>query len=384
MDLLFVCGEAPTAAHPRPHGLLRALARRGHSVTVLFADEAGTTFDDLGDQGRHLMPVRRRRLAETFAMEAQPGRYDLVHIDMGAAPLLARVTTGLPSVLDAVICASMRRERALRSQSPLARAAQSPWLTQQRREEAALLKRFSRVIMAAEADAAALRILAGDVEGQGSIHLVPSPLDTERLRPPQRLRDQATVLVDLRELTRHEAGLALAHTTAVMTALWETRGDARLTVLGAVPFGTAGRLAGDPRVVFTGAVNDPYGHLATATLVLVPVEPLLALPHSALEAMATGAALVARPALAGDLGPPARDTLLAADTPAAQAGLILALLDDPPLRGRLGRAGRKLVELEHSWERALGALENVYAAATGSAIAEWRLELGMDRPRLGE
>jgi glycosyltransferase involved in cell wall biosynthesis len=207
-------------------------------------------------------------------------------------------------------------------------------------------------------------------------------VDTRRLRPPLRLRDPATILVDLRQLTRHEVGVALANAAATMSVLWAERADVRLTVLGHVPFGAAGRLATDPRVVFTGPVQDAAGHLGAATLVLTPVEPLVGLPVSVLEALASATPLVTGSTLAADLGAAPGEVVLAADTPVAQAGLALALLDDPPYRGRLGRAGRSLVEQSHSPERTLEALEHVYAAATGSAIAEWRLELGMDRPRL--
>ncbi len=384
MDLLFVCSEAPTTAHPRPNGLIAALARRGHSVTLLFADEAGTAFDDLAEHCRQLLPVRRRQLVDAVRAEAQPGRFELVQLDVPTAALLPE-RLALPSVLDAVVCASLRRERSLRAQGPLARAAQSAWLPHLRRDEAALLARHSRVIVAAEADAVALRALAGHAgDGQGQIHVVPSPINLARFGPPMRLRDPATLLLDLRDLARHEAAAALASVATTMATIWAQRAEARLTVLGALPFGAAGRLAGNPRVVFTGPVHDPRGHLASATMILAPVEPSATAPHAALQALATATPLIVRAVLARDLCAVASEELLVADTPDEQAQAAMALLDDAPFRGRLGRGGRRMAERQHSWERAVDALEHVYAAATGSALAEWRLELGMDRPQLAE
>ena len=384
MDLLFVCSEAPTTAHPRPNGLIAALARRGHSVTLLFADEAGTAFDSLAEYCRQILPVRRRQFVEAVRAEAQPGRFELVQLDGPTAALLSEPLP-LPNVLDAVVCSSLRRERSLRAQGPLVRAAQSAWLPHLRRDEAALLARHSRVIVAAEADAVAMRTLAG-TEGdcQGKIHVVPSPIDLARFGPPTRLRDPATLLLDLRELARYEAAAALASIATTMAVIWAQRADTRLTVLGALPFGAAGRLAGDPRIVFTGPVHDPRGHLAAATMILAPVEPSATAPHAALQALATATPLIVRAALARDLCAVASEELLVADTPDEQAQAALALLEDAPFRGRLGKGGRRLAERQCSSQRAVDALEHVYAAATGSALAEWRLELGMDRPRLAE
>lgn len=380
MDLLFISGEAPSAAHPRSLGLIAALARRGHSITLVFADEAGTTFDDLEGACRRVLPIRRRHLAEVVACEAASGSYDIAHLDRSAAGML-HTQLPLPTVLDAVVCASLRAERAQRTLGPLARAAQSARVPALRREEAGLPARYTRVVVATEEDAACLRALSGaDADRQSAIHVVPCPVDLERFAPPTRLRDPATLLVDMRELSRGEATAASATLAATLPIIWAERADVRLTVLGHLPFGAAGKLAGDPRVVFTGTVHDPRGHLAAATIVVAPVETAGVL-CSALEAMATGTALVGRSSLARDLGAAPGEELVVAEASHNLAWSALTLLDDAPLRGRIGRAGRRLVERGHTWERVVVALENVYEAATGSTIAEWRLEVGLAGPR---
>lgn len=383
MDLLVLCAEAPTAAHPRPHGLIAALARRGHSVTLLFADEAGTTFDDLAEHCRQMLPVRRRRLAAAARAEAANGAYDLAHVDGPAAGLLGD-RPGLPCVLDLATCGSLRRARAVGFLGPIARLTHLVTLPARRRAEAALVARFSRVIVATNEDAAALRRLGKGGDERSNIHVVPSTIDTERFAPPTSLRDPATLLLDLRELSRAEARAALGAVSSTMPLIWAQRADIRLTVLGPLPLGAAGPLSGDPRVVFTGPVHDPRGHLGSATLALAPFGPAASAPHAALEALATGTALVAGTALARDLAAAPGLELATADTPRQIAATALALLDNPPYRGQLGRAGRRLVERHHSWERAVASLEEVYGAATGAPLAEWRLEVGMDRPRPSE
>lgn len=383
MDLLVLCAEAPTAARPRPHGLIAALARRGHSVTLLFADEAGTAFDDLAEHCRQVLPVRRRLLPRRARAEAASGAYDLVHVDGPAAGLLGR-RPPLPAVLDMAVCASLRRGRAVSFLGPIARLTHLAALPALRQAEAALVGRFSRVVVASEEDAKALRSLGGAGDERSTVHVAPSVIDTERFAPPLSLRDPATLLVDLRGLSRAEARAALAVASATMPLVWAQRGEVRLTVIGPLPIGAAARIAGDPRVVFTGPVHDPRGHLAAATMALAPFGPAATAPHAALEAMATGTALVAGAALARDLAAAPGRELATADTPRQIAAATLALLDDPPYRGQLGRAGRKLVARNHSWERAAAALEQIYGAATGAPLAEWQLEVGMEGPRPAE
>jgi glycosyltransferase involved in cell wall biosynthesis len=383
MDLLFLCAEAPTASQPRPHGLIAALARGGHRVTLLFIDEAGTAFDDLAVHCHTVIPVRRREFRARVHAEGATGAYDLVHVDGPAARFVERLE--LPTVLDAAVSASLRHDRAIGFLGPFAqlgRLAQRPGLSE---SEAALIRRFNSVIVAAEEDAAALRELVDpERDSPAPIYVVPNVVDMERFAPPLSLRDPASLLLDLRWLSRAEARAALAMMAATLPIIWRQRAEVRLTIVGAPPIGAASGLAGDPRVVFAGSVHDARGHLASATMALAPLCPAATSCHSALEALATGTALVASRHIAHELGARAGHELMVADTPAQLAAAALALLEDPPYRGQIGRAGRRLAEHNHCWERALHGLEDIYAAVTGSPIAEWRLEVGMKWPRAGE
>jgi len=380
MDVLFVCAEAPTGERPRPHGIIAALARFGHAITLVFADQAGTTFDDLSPSCRRILPVRHERdLVAAVRSEVASGQFDLVHLDARTAARIGRPLT-VPTVVDAVTCVSQRMEHTLRADGLLARIAHTLTLARTRRREAARLWPYHHVIVATEHDVGALSAIGVSKETGIHVYAVPSPVDLERFAPPMRLRDPATFLLDLRDLSRHEAGLALHLAARAMPAIWVVRADARLIVLGNVAQRHAGRIAADPRLVFAGAVHDPRGHLATATVALAPLASTTAAPQAALEALATGLPLVACSQIARDLAGTDGEHLLVADEPLALARIALALLNDAPYRGRLGRAGRRLVGREHSWERTAAALEDVYAAATGSALAEWRLEVGLHRP----
>lgn len=379
MRILMISPAAPTRERPRAHGLIAALARAGHSLTLVFVDRAGTAFDGLTDACERIVPVRHARALD-MAVQAElaVAPYDLAHLD-GAAAALVEAPLPLPAVIDAGACALLRRERAAREGGPLQRLAGAVRAARARRCQRAAVAHRVRVLVASAADAWALRAL---VPAPPEVHVVPCPVDLERFAPPAALREQASVLLDLRGLERAEAVAAIDLAHAALSQVWAQRADIRLTVLGRAPLGGAGRLAGDDRVTFTGATSDPRGHLARATLALAPLLPVAAPAHAPLEAMATAAPVVAAPRVAEHLGAiPGHEVAVAADA-AGWAAAILALLDDPPYRGRLGRAGRRLVELRHSPQVIAALLENIYAAALGSPIADWRMAVGLGAPQL--
>lgn len=380
MDVLLVCGAAPTINHPRTHGFIAALARYGHSVTLVFADRAGTAFDDLSRYCRQVIPVRHRRdLAGVVYGLIAGERFDLAHLDNRAATLLGRPLP-IPTVVDAVTCLSRRLEHATRCNLPLARVRHVARLARLRRQEFQRLAPFEHIILAAEDDLRALRAMGiGETTG-AHMYTVPSTLDLQRLAPPFNLREPATVLLDLRDLSRSEARRALRLAAAALALIWRTRPDVRLTVLGASARRLHGALATDPRVAFVNPVRDARIYLTGATLALAPVAPTATTPHSALEAMATALPLAACERLALDVGGRDGEELLVAEGPSELARATLVLLNEPLIRGRLGRAARRLMERRHGWELAAIALTDVYAAATGSSLAEWRLQVGLNRP----
>lgn len=381
MRILLICASAPTRERPRAHGLLAAMARAGHVVTLVFVDRAGTTFDDLSEHCERIVPVRRRaNLVAAVRAELDAAPYDLAQVDGPAVRLVGRPLP-IPTVIDVGPCAAMRRERAARAGGLLLRAARAAQAARARRCQAAAIALGARLLIATQEDAWAWRTLA---PASGEVTVVPSPVDLGRFASPLALRDQGTILLDLRDLDRAEAVAAMRHAYATMTIVWAQQAEVRLTVLGRAPFGGAGRLAGDARVDFTGPVGDPSGDLARATMVLAPVVPGGAPAHAPLEAMATGAAVVTTPTLASDLGAAPGSEVVIASGAAGWAAAILGLLNDPPYRGRVGRAGRRLVELRHGPRPVVAALESVFAAAAGSAIAAWRLEVGLGAPRLDE
>jgi glycosyltransferase involved in cell wall biosynthesis len=120
--------------------------------------------------------------------------------------------------------------------------------------------------------------------------------------------------------------------------------------------------AGDTRIETTGPVDDSVAELARARVVVAPLLAGSGTRIKILEAWAAGRAVVST--RIGAEGLPAADgeNLLLADSPAEFLDRITRLLQDAPLRRRLGDAGRRLVERQLCWPAAWRLLEEALAA----------------------
>ena len=126
----------------------------------------------------------------------------------------------------------------------------------------------------------------------------------------------------------------------------------RVHFLGNVPQDDVGAWFGAADVVAIPSVRDDSGNVD-------------GLPNTALEALASGTAVVATGA--GGLGSVVLDGQTGATVPerdgAALARAIADLLRDPDRRTRLGTAGRALVEARFGWDAAAARFESAYDRA---------------------
>lgn len=373
MHILMLCAAAPTTDRPRTHGLLTAMARSGHTVSVIFIDGAGTAFDALSDRCHTLIPVARRAgLARRVIDELARYKFDLVHLE-GEVLKDAGLPLPLPTVVDLTTCLPQGQERNARAAGFVARTAHvvQKWYTG--RSALTGLSEEQRLIVASNEALWAYETLGHATRRP---EVVATPVDIERFGPLFQLRDRAKLLLDLRDFTPLERMSVLVAAHRVMAGVWQVRPDVHMQVLGPPPAGALRVFAKESRIHFTGAIRDARPYLATATLALVPALPGRNPLYAPLEALALGLPLLAIPALARELEAIAGHELLVAADAAQMAQTALTLLDDPSYCGHIGRAARRLVERRHSYHAAGIALENVYASASGCALAEWRLEVG--------
>jgi glycosyltransferase involved in cell wall biosynthesis len=112
-----------------------------------------------------------------------------------------------------------------------------------------------------------------------------------------------------------------------------------------------------------GFVEELGPHLRSATVAVAPMRAGAGQQLKVLEAMASGAPVVATSAVAAALEASPGDGLLVAETPEAFAGTVVALVRDPGRARSLAARGRRFVESRYTWERSTALLEEQHEAA---------------------
>ena len=406
MRLLFLSPNPPSPIRVRPYQLARALAARGHRLTLAFpvggdaeaADAAALAAEGFAVVGASIgagqrllnlagallrggplqahwawQPRLLARLEREIARAAGGGDpYDLAHVEhLRGARFGLALRPRLPVAWDSVDCISALFEQA-RHQGPSRRVrlAAAIDLPATRRYERRLLECFAAIAVSSPVDRAALlgllppprRLSAPDIA------VIPNGVDLAAFSPPSAPREPATVLFSGKLSYHANDSAAQDLLRLVMPRVWAARPDARLVLAGAQPSAALrAAAAGEPgRVTVTGRVPDLAAWLRRATVAAAPLRYGVGIQNKVLEAMACATPVVATPAAAQALGVrDGRDLLLAADPQDLAAG-ILALLDDPARAAELGAAGRAFVEAQHGWDAAAAAFERLYTGAVAS------------------
>jgi polysaccharide biosynthesis protein PslH len=128
-------------------------------------------------------------------------------------------------------------------------------------------------------------------------------------------------------------------------------------LIGRNPEAVERLVRGDPRIRFTGAVENALDHIARAKVCVVPLLSASGTRFKILEAWAAGRAVVST--TLGAEGLQARDgrQLAIADSPEKFVDAIALLLADAEMRRSLGEAGRALYLEKFTWDTAWRSLE---------------------------
>ncbi len=362
-------------------GLVDALARR-HDVTLIcFAGASATDrggLDALERLGVAVRPVRReaghgaavlRRRAALAARwlagrdplralkfrhprvqaaldravhdEAARGRrFDVVQVEDSAMGQY-RYPGGIPSVLT---------EHEVRVANRGSSVEAARWGRYQR----AVWRRFDRVQVFTERDAAGIRRLAPDVAGR--VRVNPFGVTLGSAPDAGAERDDEVVFVG-----------GFQHPPNVDAACWLAReilplvrarhGGVHLTIVGADQPRAVRALASD-RVTVTGFVPDVEPFLDRAAVVVVPLRTGGGMRVKLLQALARGKAVVTTSL--GAEGLAADAPLLVADSAPELAQAAAGLLADPQARRALGARARKFVAEHHAWTGFAERLAAIY------------------------
>jgi len=143
----------------------------------------------------------------------------------------------------------------------------------------------------------------------------------------------------------------------VWPSLKRRRPDLRWRLIGRNEAAARRLASGDPRIEFTGQVDNALAELARAKVVVVPLLAGSGTRIKILEAWAAGRAVVSTPV--GAEGLPARhgENVWIAATAGQMTGAVCELLENAERRRRLGAAGRRTYEERFCWPAAWKTLE---------------------------
>jgi glycosyltransferase involved in cell wall biosynthesis len=377
---IFIAHASVMLTDHLPHGdglaafnFVSRLAARGHRLNVVA--ENVELNEPLGGQVTiHRLPPRRRghgadqvrtayRIRRVFERVRAAERVDVVHqlnpVDIGFTSLLPRDAP--PTVLGPYV-PSWPRSHAIRGDAPslparashaFADGARSAVLWQQQRRAAMLL-------VSTEAARSRLRSLGPP---RARVRELGYGVDADFFTPAPPGEQEPSVLF-LANLQRRKGVFVLLE---AFERVAEALPGARLLVAGdghdeAEVRDAVARSPQRERIELLGRLDR------RATAEAMRAADVYCLPSfsepfgiSALEAMACGRPVVATNV--GGLGhliQPGGGRTVAPGDPAALAGALRELLEDPELRRGMGAFNRALVERRYSWDAVLDQLEAVY------------------------
>jgi polysaccharide biosynthesis protein PslH len=401
MNLLFVAPYVPSLIRVRPFNFVKALARRGHRITLATLVEteeeraslrviAGWGVDVLErplSKARKLqnsvlaLPSRdpiqagfswHPELAGIISQRVRAGVYDAVHVEhlRGSRYALAAHHAALaaarksPVIWDSVDSIThLFEQSARRSQSLSKRLITQLELGRTRRFEGWLTSQFDQVLVTSRIDRdALLKIATGQT---APVTVVPNGVDFDIFTPgeAQPAAREPDTLVFSGKMSYHANITAVLHLAqAILPAVWTQRPAVKLVVVGKDPSPEVRALAQKHpgRIEVTGSVPDLAAYLRRAAVAVVPIVYGAGVQNKVLEAMATATPVVASATAVSALDPSHVDALMVAQDDASFAAHILRLLSDDALRLHYASAGRAFVERHHNWDAAAQTLEALY------------------------
>jgi glycosyltransferase involved in cell wall biosynthesis len=223
--------------------------------------------------------------------------------------------------------------------------------------EQMLCQRASAVIAVSHEDADLLRPL----RGSRPLHIVPSGIfTTDYVSGVQiDLGNQALVFTGKMDY-RPNIDAALWFAENILPQVRAATPDACFIIVGQQPAAALDVLSAQPDIVLTGRVPQVQPYLHSAAVYVAPLRMGSGTRLKLLEAMASGCAIVATSVAAAGLDDETRSSMIIADEPKPFADAILALLNDPAQRQRLGAQAQQVVRSRYDWAALAPRLVRVY------------------------
>lgn len=204
-----------------------------------------------------------------------------------------------------------------------------------------------------EDDARALRALSP----QSPVAVVPNGIFTSHYAPAQpEMNSRPTLAFTGKMDYRPNVDAMHWFCKRVLPRVLEEHPRCKLNIVGQSPHSSLSQLARSQHIQVTGWVEEIQPWLHGCDVYVAPLLAGSGTRLKVLEAMAGGCAIVATSVAASGLPPALIETLRIADEEGDVAAAIIELLNDPPLRRRMGEAAAAAVRETSDWSAILPSL----------------------------
>jgi glycosyltransferase involved in cell wall biosynthesis len=208
--------------------------------------------------------------------------------------------------------------------------------------------------------------LLGALKHETPVSVIPNAIDVASYRldgTPDDLLARPSLVFTGKMDYRPNVDAALWFAAEVLPRVQSQVPEAHFAIVGQKPHARLAPLHNRPDITITGAVDNIRPYIAAADVYVVPMRMGSGTRFKVLEAMAMERAIVSTTLGAQGLDAESGSHLLVADTPAAFADAIAALLNDDARRASLGQSAIKLVSEGYDWGRIVPRLEAIYEQA---------------------
>lgn len=395
MRLLYIVPYTPTPIRTRPYHLIRQLSRDGIEISLATLASDDMEFAAL-EQWRAgginviaepLPRVRSVRNVASALLSAEPmqaaycwqpslvsrianaletAAFDVIQVEhlrgarygLEALERLNVLRKTIPVFWDSVDCISHLFEQTqLYSAQRTRRWITRIELERTRRFEARMTRRFAQTFVVSEPERRAFCELPGAQCER--ITVLPNGVALDYFAPSDIQRDAATVLMTGKMSYHANVTAALYLLDEIMPRVWQALPDARVCIAGQNPPAALTARANE-RIEITGYVADLRAYLNRATVACAPLLYGAGTQNKALEAMASGLAVVATPQALAALGAAPEHDLLAGQDAEEISAQLVRVITDETLRRRLEINGRRYVQAHHSWAASAEQLIRIY------------------------
>lgn len=395
MKIAFVVPYVPNLIRTRPYNLIVQLVAQGHQVEVFTLGSGEQDVLDaqaLRNKGAvvhyFVQPLWRSLwnsaltvptnqplqsiyswhsgLARQLADQVALGQFDVVHVEhLRGSRFGLFIKSKLPSqavVWDSVDCISHLFEQAAsQSRSLFGRFVTRFELPRTKRAESQLVCAFDHALVTSTADREALLGLVTNGHQPAPLSVLPNGVDLEYFQPNPDVERDANEIVFSGKMSYHANVSMVKYLVGeIMPLVWNTRPEARLSIVGKDPTTEIVDFGRDPRITITGTVEDIRPYLWRAAVSVVPLLYGAGIQNKILEGMATATPVITTSRTLAALGALPGREILVADHPNDFAAALLKVMENESERTALGQAGLAYVRKNHDWKMITERLVSVY------------------------